>query len=282
MSTVIHPSAHISSKARLGNNVVIGPGVVVEDEVTIGDDVVIGPYAVLMNYTSVGSKSRIHAHAVLGDWPQDIAFKNHPSFLTIGEACLIREGVTLHRGTKPETTTVVGDRCFLMANSHVAHNCHLGSEVIMANGALLGGYVDVGDRAFLSGNVVVHQFCRIGALAMLSGGGAFSKDVPHFCTTLGADRNTIVGLNVVGMRRAGMDPAARLEVRRAFKILYCSGLNVHQAIERISNEFESAPVREFCGFIQNSKRGICAYVNTNNAADINKNAESASESETLS
>lgn len=259
MSTNIHPTALVSSKAKLGHNVVVGPGAVIEDRVVIGDGTRIGPYAIILDYTTIGRECRIHSHAVLGDWPQDIGFQNQPSYLSIGDKCLIREGVTVHRGTKPETTTVIGEACFLMANSHVAHNCCLGRGVIVANGALLAGYVEVGERAFISGNVVIHQFCRVGRLAMLAGGAAFNKDIPPFCTTLYDASNTVAGLNVVGMRRAGFDPALRLEIRRAFKTLYRSNLNVSQAIDTLRHDFTSEQVREMAEFIELSKRGICHY-----------------------
>ena len=267
MPSVIHPTAQVSPKAELGNDVHIGPGVIVEDKVVIGDGARIGPYAVVMDYTRIGRACVIHAHAVLGDFPQDTTFQNQPSFLEIGERCWIREGVTMHRGTKPETSTTVGSGCLLMANSHVAHNCRLEQGVIIANGALLGGYAEVGERAFISGNVLVHQFCRVGKLAMLSGGSGFNKDVPPFCTTAPMEVNTIVGLNVVGMRRAGYEPALRAEIRRAFKVLFCSGLNVSQALERLRNEFVSDIVRDFADFISVSKRGICAYSSHGNASD---------------
>jgi UDP-N-acetylglucosamine acyltransferase len=267
VATTIHPSAHVSSKAELGCEVVVGPGAVIEDRVRIGDGTRIGPYAVVMDYTTLGRECRIHAHAVLGDWPQDAGFQGQTSYLNVGDRCLIREGVTLHRGTKLETATIVGDGCFLMANSHVAHNCRLGRGVILANGALLAGYVEVGDRAFISGNVLIHQFCRVGRLAMLAGGGAFNKDVPPFCTTQGVARNAVVGLNVVGMRRAGLEPAVRLEIRRAFKVLYRSTLNVTQAVERLRREFDSEPVRELAAFIEDSKRGICHYFGGGDSGD---------------
>jgi UDP-N-acetylglucosamine acyltransferase len=144
-----------------------------------------------------------------------------------------------------------------MTNSHLAHNVRLGSRVIVASGALLAGYVEVGDLAFISGNSTVHQFVRIGRLAMLSGLSGIGKDVPPFCTTQGFTANRIGGLNVVGMRRAGMAPAQRAEVKRAFRLLYRSGLNVTQALEAIRGELRTGPALEVCDFIEASARGIC-------------------------
>jgi UDP-N-acetylglucosamine acyltransferase len=211
---------------------------------------------VLRNVT-IGPNCRIHAGAVIGDLPQDLAFQPAETFVRIGAGCVIREHVTIHRGTKPGTATVVGDGCYLMANSHLGHNVRLGNRVIVANGALLAGYVDVDDEAFISGNVVIHQFVRIGRLAMLSGGCAIGKDVPPFCTTVAAERNRIGGLNTVGMRRAGLSPAERAQVKRAFTLLYRSHLNVSQALERMGHEFTNGPAADIVAFVGASRRGIC-------------------------
>jgi UDP-N-acetylglucosamine acyltransferase len=145
-----------------------------------------------------------------------------------------------------------------MANSHLGHNVRLGNRVIVANGALLAGYVEVDDEAFISGNVVIHQFARIGRLAMLSGNCAIGKDVPPFCTTVAAERNRIGGLNTIGMRRAGLSPAERAQVKRAFTLLYRSQLNVGQALERMRQEFTNGPAVDIVEFISASRRGICA------------------------
>jgi UDP-N-acetylglucosamine acyltransferase len=253
----IHPTAVIDPGAVLGANVTIGPFAFVDRDTQIGDGCVIGPHSVILRYTSLGRNCRVHACAVIGDLPQDLAFKDEPSYVKIGANCVFREGVTIHRGTKPGTSTVVGDNCFLMANSHLAHNVQLGNGVIIANGALLAGYVEVGERAFISGNVVIHQFVRIGRLAMLSGNGGISKDVPPFCTTAGACLNRVAGVNIVGLRRSGIDPKERQTIRSAIKILFRSGLNVSQALERIKKEFTQPAVQEICAFVSSSKRGIC-------------------------
>ena len=255
----IHPTALVDSKAELGQEVEVGPFAVIEGGVRIGDRCVIGPHAVIRRFTTLGAGCRVHPGACLGDEPQDLGFKGGESFVRVGANCILREGVTIHRGTKEGTATVTGDNCFLMANSHLAHNVVLGNNVIMANGAVLGGYVEVGDRAFISGNVAVHQFVHVGTLAMLGGVGAITKDVPPFCTTRTAGLNDIAGLNVVGMRRAGLSPADRLAVRQAFKLLYRSGWNVSQALERLKSEFPEGPVRVMWEFIEASKRGLCPY-----------------------
>lgn len=255
----IHPKAEIDPTAKLGRDVSVGPFAVILGGTEIGDGCVIGPHAVIHPYTTLGPGCRVHAGAVLGDLPQDLAFKDAVSRVVIGANCTIREGVTVHRGTKEGTETVVGDNCFLMALSHLAHNCRLGKNVILANGVMLAGYVEVGDRAFLSGYTGAHQFVRIGRLAMLAGGCIARKDVPPFCTAVGMEHGRVVGLNVVGMRRAGLSPAERAEVKKAFNLLYRSGLNVSQAAERMKGELTSAPAAEFREFVEASKRGVCGF-----------------------
>jgi UDP-N-acetylglucosamine acyltransferase len=254
----IHPSAVVEAGAELGEQVSVGPGAFIEKGAVIGDGCAIGPHAIIYGHTTLGRGCKVHAHAVIGDLPQDLAFKDQPSFVKVGDECVLREGVTIHRGTKEGTTTAVGNRCFLMANSHLGHNVVLGDQVILANGVLLAGYVDVGARAFISGNSVIHQFVRIGRLAMIGGECGINKDVPPFCTTLPVHLNAIGGMNIVGMRRAGLTPDERKAVKAAFKLLYRSGLNVSQALEKMKEQFTSGPAAEFVQFIEESKRGICA------------------------
>lgn len=257
---MIHKSAIVGSGASIGADVTIGPFSVIEDGAVIGDRCVIGPHVTVMRHAKVGAGCRIHAGAVIGDLPQDLGFKGEDSFVSIGANCVLRECVTVHRGTKPGTMTEMGDGCFLMACAHVAHNVKMGSNVILANSVLLGGYAEVGDRAFISGNCLVHQFCRIGRLAMLGGGSGVSKDVPPFFTAKPLTVNRVVGVNVVGLRRSGASPDDRKEVRRAFKTLYRSGLNVSQAVAKLRAESASSFVTELCDFVDSSKRGICAAV----------------------
>jgi UDP-N-acetylglucosamine acyltransferase len=201
----------------------------------------------------------VHAGAVLGDLPQDLGFQGGDSFLRIGANCMLREGLTIHRGTKPGSATEIGDGCFLMANAHFAHNVKLGNGVIVVSGALLAGYVEVGDRAFISGNAVVHQFVRIGRLAMLGGISGVSKDVPPFFTVRPGAVNRVLGVNIVGLRRAGFKPDERQAIREAFKLLYRSGLNVTDAVARLRGATPAAPVLEICDFIDQSRRGIIGF-----------------------
>jgi UDP-N-acetylglucosamine acyltransferase len=253
----IHKTAVVDPGAELGDDVRVGPFAVVEADVRIGAGTVIGPHASILRFTTIGELCEIHAGAVLGDSPQDTAFTECESYVRIGSNCRVREGVTIHRGTDPESATEVGDGCFLMAFSHLAHNVCLGREVVLANGALLGGHVRVGERAFISGHCLVHQFVRIGRVAMLGGGSGVSKDVPPFCTVRTLVFNRVVGLNVVGLRRAGLEPPERAALKKAFRILYRSGRNVSEAVSEIRKSVASPAAMEFCEFVESSERGIC-------------------------
>jgi UDP-N-acetylglucosamine acyltransferase len=274
---MIHPTAIINPKARLGVNISIAPYAFIDENTEIGDNSSIGPFSVILKYTQIKANCNIHSHAVIGDLPQDLTFKEAPSYVHIGGGTTIREGVTIHRGTKPETITEIGENCYLMVNSHIAHNVKVGNNVIMANGALLAGYVEVGERAFISGNVIIHQFVRIGRLAMLSGASAISQDVPPFCTTRGISGNIVAGLNTIGMRRAGIPQKERTALRRAFHILYFSGLKQKDAIKKILEQETSPLVKELCLFISQTKRGICTPKQLKTS--LNESEENASESD---
>lgn len=263
----IHPTAVIEPGAELGDNISIGAFSYVEAGAKLGKGCVLGPHVTIFRHTTVGAGCQIHAGAVLGDLPQDLAFKQEDSYVRIGHNCVIRENVTIHRGTKAGSVTEVGNECLLMAQSHLAHNVKLGNNVIVANGALLAGYVEVGDRAFISGNCLVHQFTRIGRLAMMSGASAVQKDVLPFCITRSVSPNTIMGLNVVGLRRAGFTPSDRRTLKQALMVIYNSGFNVSQAIAKLEQDFDSEYIEELCEFIRGSKRGICKFFKRSNSGD---------------
>ena len=253
----IHPTAIVHSQAAVGNDVEIGPGAMVGPAVVIGDRCRIGPHAVLLERVHLGSDCRVHAHAVLGDVPQDLKFRGVESRVEIGDRCVIREGVTIHRGTHEGSATVIGPGCFLMANSHVAHNCRLGAGVIVANGVLLAGDVEVGDRAFLSGNAIVHQFTRIGAFAMIGGGAGIGLDILPGCTAASLERNRVAGLNVVGLRRAGVSADERRQLRNAFRLVFQSGLPLKEVLGQLRREFTTGLASTWAQFIEGSRRGIC-------------------------
>ena len=249
----VHATAIVSPQARLGRDVSIGPYAVVEEGTVIGDGCEIRAHAVVKRHACLGSGNRVHEGAVLGGEPQDLAFRGVPSELLIGDGNTIREGATIHRGTVEGSATVVGSGCYLMAYSHVGHNGRLADGVILANNVLLAGQVEVGERAFLSGGVVVHQFARVGRLAMIGGNTRISMDALPFVNTTGYNGGA-VGLNVVGLRRAGLG-SSLATLKRAYRILLRSGLLLKAALEEMA-ALQDPLVDEMIAFIRGSKRGF--------------------------
>jgi len=254
---MIQSTAIVESGARLGADVRIGPHAYVAATAVLGDGCVLAPHAVVLDHTTLGARCTVHAGAVLGDLPQDLSFGGEPSYVVTGDDCTFREGVTIHRGTKPGTTTRIGHHVFMMATSHAAHNCEVGDHVVMANGAALGGYVTVGERAFIGGHAGIHQFCHIGRLAMVGAQCLVSKDLPPFCISVPCSNSYVSGLNRVGGRRAGFDAAARAQVKQAFNLLYRSGLNASQARERLEAESDNPFAAEYAEFLSRATRGLC-------------------------
>lgn len=253
----IHPTAIVDKRAEVDPSVEIGPYAIVEDGVKIDKKAKIYAHAYICNGTEIGEGTEVHMGAVLGHLPQDIAFLGKKTYLKIGKKNIIREYVTVHRGTKENTATIIGDENFLMALSHVGHNCRLGNKVILANGVLLAGYVNVEDMVFISGNVVVHQFCNIGKLAIIGGFSGVNKDVPPYMAVRGP--SSVWSINLIGLRRAGFKHNVINEIKEAFKLIYKSGLNTNQAIEKILEDKPGGEARYLVEFIKNSKRGICKY-----------------------
>ncbi len=251
----IHPTALLGQNVKLGTDNVIGAHVIIEDGVQIGSRNRILTGAYLAKGTEIGDANEIGIQTLIGHTPQDIAFKNEPTFTKIGNNNTIREFVTIHRGTKAGTATEIGDSNYLMAYCHVAHNCKIGNHVIMVNQASLTGYCEVEDRAFLSGMTGFHQFTRIGRLALVSALSASNKDIPPYMIA-GGRPAVVVGINVVGLRRAQIPAAVRDEIKQAYKLLYRSGLNVSQALDVMRKELASDEVKHLIRFIENSKRGI--------------------------
>ena len=262
---MIHATAIVSPKARLDSSVSVGPFAIIDADVVIGPDCVIGHHVYLTGHTTVGAGNRFHAGCVIGDAPQDLKYKDEPTRLHIGDNNVFREHVTIHRSTKPDEETVIGSNCFLMANSHVAHNCRLENHVILANGALLGGHVLVEDRAFISGNCLVHQFTRVGTLALMQGGSAISKDLPPF--TVARGDNGICGLNIVGLRRAGLNADQRVELKQAYRLLFRSGLKMSEALMAAREQFRGEAVKRLLDFVQSARRGVCPDVGVANAME---------------
>jgi UDP-N-acetylglucosamine acyltransferase len=252
---VIHPTAIIDPKAKLHASVSVGPYSVIDEGVEIGADCVIGPQVYLTGLTTIGVGNRFHAGSVIGDAPQDLKYSGTPTRLRIGDGNVFREHVTVHRSNKEAEATVIGSNNFLMAHSHVAHNCELSNDIIVANGALLAGHVTVADRAFISGNCLVHQFVRIGTLALMQGGSRISKDLPPFTVARGG--NGICGLNTIGLRRAGFTPAERLELKELYHTLFRKEVNLSEAIVAARQQFQSRPAKVMLEFLAGSRRGVC-------------------------
>lgn len=258
MPELIHQTAVIHPKAKLDASVRVGPFAVIDEDVELGANCIVGPHVYLTGQTKIGAKNIFHAGCVIGDAPQDLKYKNEPTRLRIGDGNVFREHVTVHRSTISDGETIIGSNNFLMANSHVAHNCQISNHVILANGALLGGHAVVQDRAFISGNCLVHQFCRVGRLALMQGGAAISKDLPPFCVAL--RENEMCGLNVVGLRRANILTQERAELKRLYHLMFRSGKKFQDALAGAEKKFSSAPAKILLEFVTAAKRGVCADV----------------------
>lgn len=255
--TNIHPSAVIAPSAHLGEDVTIGPYCVIGDDVEIGDRSVIGPHAVIEKWTSLGKECRVYQFASVGAAPQDLKFKGERSYTVIGDRTTIREGATIHRATGEGNETRIGNDCLLMAYIHVAHNCTLGNHVIMSNLASCAGHAIVEDRVVIGGMAGVHQFVKIGRNAMVGGMSKLVQDVVPY-TIVDGHPAKVVGLNNVGISRAGIPLESRRLIKKAYKILYRSGLSLPEAIAVIEQEVDSCEeVEHFLRFLRNAERGIC-------------------------
>lgn len=252
----IHPTAVISPGAELAESVEVGPHAVISGRATIGAGTVIQAHAIIEDRVTIGAGNLIGFGAVIGAAPQDFAHQAEiSSEVRIGDNNRIREHVTIHRGTKEGTATTVGNGCFLMVGTHLAHNVTIADNVIITNNCLLAGYVEVGEAAVLGGGSVFHQFIRIGRRAMIAGSSSFNKDIPPFVTA--NFRNLLVGINVVGLRRGGFTSPTRLEIKRAFKLVYRSGLRVREALAEAGKLEWGPEATEFFEFIKSSRRGTC-------------------------
>ncbi|MDY2686247.1 MAG: acyl-ACP--UDP-N-acetylglucosamine O-acyltransferase [Selenomonadaceae bacterium] len=253
----IHDTAVVSPTARIGKNVEIGPYSVIGDNVEIGEGTHIGPHVVIQGWTSIGRDCRIFQGASIGEIPQDLKFKGEKSYTFIGDRTTIRECATVHRATGEGEETRIGNDCLLMAYTHVAHNCVVGNHVIMSNAAMIAGHVVVEDRAVIGGMAGVHQFVKIGRNAMVGGASKLVQDVVPFTIVDGRPAKA-VGLNSVGLSRAGIPVEARRRIKQAYKILYRNGLSLSQAIAVIEQEVDSCEeIEHFLRFLRNAERGIC-------------------------
>jgi UDP-N-acetylglucosamine acyltransferase len=253
---MIHPTAIIDRKAEVDSSCDVGAYAIIDANVRIGRGCQIGPHVHITGHTEIAGNNRFYTGCVIGEAPQDLKYKNEPTRLRIGEGNVFREHVTVHRSAKLEEETVVGSNNFLMAHCHVGHNSQLGDHIIIANGALIAGHVTVHDRVFISGNCLVHQFVTIGTLALMQGGSAISKDLPPY--TIARGDNHIAGLNVVGLRRAGLTSADRLELKRAYHAVFRTDLPIRKAAQKAADQFANPHARALIDFVLASKRGVCA------------------------
>jgi len=253
MSIKIHPSVILNAGVEIDEGVEIGPYSIIGEDVRIGRNTFIGPHCVI-EYTELGAENHIVASAFLGTSPQDFHYRGEKTKLIMGNNNIIREGVSIHRGTA-SGFTLTGNNCMFMGNSHVAHDCRIGDHVVVANSAGIAGHVEIGDHAFVSALLGIHQFVRIGQFAMLGAGAMVSLDIPPYCIAQG-DRASLVGLNLVGLRRGGFSRDTIGAIKKAYKVVFLSGLTLKEALEEVKSVSMIPEVENFVTFCENSKRGI--------------------------
>jgi UDP-N-acetylglucosamine acyltransferase len=252
----IHPTAIVSRKAKLGENVIVSPMAIIHDDVEIGDETFIGPRCVIYDYARIGSRVRIYHSASISHICQDLKFKGEISYCFIGDDSIIHEYVTIHRGTAASGKTIVGKNAYLMAYTHIAHDCVLEDNVTIANCTHMGGHVLIQRNAVIGGLVKIHQFCRIGKFCMIQGSRKVNKDVPPFIL-VGGKELSYEGLNSVGLRRNGFLAESLIKLKSIYNCLFLSGLNVTQAKEKIQSEYGDEDfTKDILDFINSSQRGI--------------------------
>lgn len=254
---MIHETAIVHPKAEVGENVEIGAYSIVRENVTIGSRTKIGPHVVIDPYVDIGSDCRIFQFAAIGAEPQDLKFSGEKTFVKIGSGNVIREFVTIHRGTADGSgVTEIGEENLIMAYSHIAHDCKLGRRIVLSNNATLAGHITIGDYSVIGGLVAIHQFVRVGNFAFIGGKSAVVKDIPPYMIAAG-DRAKLHGLNVVGLKRQGFSNNTLAMLKKAYRLVFRIGLTLNEAIERVAAEVEQVPeVVHLIEFIKSSERGI--------------------------
>jgi UDP-N-acetylglucosamine acyltransferase len=253
---VIHRTALIDPSAQLGADVSVGPYSIVGPHVTVGERSTIAAHAVIERHTRIGEGVKIGYGTVVGNDPQDLKYKGEETWVEIGSGTIIREYCTINRGSTATGKTTVGARCFLMTYVHIAHDCVVGNDVIMANGVQMAGHVTVDDRAIISGLVPIHQFVRIGTYSFVGGASRVNQDVPPYTKAAGNPVH-LYGLNSVGLQRAGFSPEVKLALKRAYRLVFNSDLTVSQGIARARVELpQVAEVETFLHFLEASQRGV--------------------------
>lgn len=253
----IHPLAVVSGLAELGQNVTVGPYCVIEPGVTLGDDCTLESHVVVKQGTRIGPRNHLFEGCVIGGLPQHARMPEQVGIVEVGTDNILREHTTIHRALHPGEATRVGDHNLMMVNTHIAHDCLVGSNAIFANNALLGGHVLVEDRAYVSGAVAVHQFCRVGAYAMVGGHARIIKDVPPFVTVDGQS-GLIVGLNSIGLRRNGFSAETIFKIKAAYRVMYRSGLTWNEILARLRLEHTDEHGAHLLQFLEGTRRGITA------------------------
>jgi UDP-N-acetylglucosamine acyltransferase len=256
---MIHPAAEIDPKAKIGHNVKIGPFCHVGPNVTLEDDVELISHVSLANHVHVGKGTKIFPFSAIGQAPQHLSYKGEPSWVKIGERCLIREHATIHPGTaRGDMETVIGNDCMIMVSAHVAHDCVIGNSVLLTNNATLGGHVHVGDHAIIGGMVGVHQFVRIGHSAIIGGMSGVENDVIPYGSVMG-NRARLCGLNLVGLKRRGLDRQVIHDLRSAYRLLFANEGTLVERIQDVSELFGKNPyVMEIITFMQeDTNRALC-------------------------
>jgi UDP-N-acetylglucosamine acyltransferase len=252
----IHPSAIISPDAEIAADAEIGAFVIIGENCRVGSGSVIAARATLERNVTLGENVNVGIGTILGGLPQDLKFAGEETSVEIGDGTVIREYATINRGTAHSFKTTVGRNCLIMSYVHLAHDCHVGNHVILSNVVQLAGHVTVEDRAIISGLSAAHQFVRIGRNSFIGGMSRVAKDIPPFLKAVGSPVK-LYGLNTIGLQRNGMDEATILELKRAYRLLFRSDLNITQAIERAQNEIEQLPeVQELIQFVEASERGV--------------------------
>jgi UDP-N-acetylglucosamine acyltransferase len=251
----IHPLAVVSPHSELGSDVRIGPFCVVEAGVVLGDGCHLVGRATVKSGTQLGRDNLVLEGTVLGGMPQHVHMPEHPGTTEIGDGNVFRENVTVHRALDAGHVTRIGSRCLFMVNSHAAHDCVVHDNVVLTNGTMLGGHVEIGQRAYLGGGAAVHQFCRVGRMAMIGGLARVVQDVPPF-VTLDGDTSMVVGLNKVGLRRAGLSQQDIYDLKAAYRVIYRSGLMWREILDTLRLEFPVGPASEFAEFLSGGKRGF--------------------------
>ncbi|MEA2723014.1 MAG: UDP-N-acetylglucosamine acyltransferase [Gemmatimonadales bacterium] len=255
---MIHPTALIDPSARLGTGVTVGPWAIIGPQVTVGDRCRVGPRATLQRNVRLAEDVRIGDGAILGGDPQDLKYGGEETWVEIGQGSIIREYSTINRGTAATLKTTVGARCFIMSYVHLAHDCHVGDDVVIANATQCAGHVTIHDRAILSGLNAVHQFVTIGTYAFVGGGSRVNQDIPPYVKAVGNPME-LYGLNSLGLQRAGFPGETVAALKRAYRLIFNSDLNVSQAMERARTELPALPeVERFLTFVESSERGVPA------------------------